>query len=196
MSLSFDPWILEEGVIPLENLTLEEGLKRGETRHDKERDLNRVSVSCYPAILQAGVHKLKVEVGGDQPLAVRLVIRHGARILQGLPEIKKLDEMKTSQMPNPFSPLEWASAFASRRYDLRGQIFLQAGNRRSVPVIWWVHGLLSELASITSLPTSQITVLAIVAGISRSRGLPEPLVKACQEEIEEFRRFLRKGFSL
>tara|TARA_B100000315_G_C14447653_1_gene527600 strand:+ start:407 stop:997 length:591 start_codon:yes stop_codon:yes gene_type:complete len=196
MIVYVDPWILEEGIIPLEDLTLEEVLRRGETQRDRDRDLNRVSLRNYPAVLQAAIYKSKSNVQSGEPEVTRLATKLGARILQSFPEIRQLDELKTAMSPDPFSPWEWAAAFTSRRYELRGAIFLQSGARRSVPLFGWVHGLLSELASITSLPTSQMTVLAIVAGISRSRGLPEQLVRACQEEIKEFRRFLRKGFGL
>jgi hypothetical protein len=196
MSLSFDPWILEEGIIPLEDLTLEEALQRGETRRDREMDLTRVSVHSYPAVLQGSVYRLKPNARGGEPGVLRLATKLGARLIQSLPEIRQLDELKTAQMPTPFSPWEWAATFASRRYELRGAIFVQPGPRRSVPLFGWVHGLLSELASITSLPASQITVLAIVAAISRSNSSPEQVVKACLEELQEFRGFLRKGFGL
>lgn len=63
-------------------------------------------------------------------------------------------------------------------------------------MFWWVQGLLSELALTTSLPSSQITVLAIAAGVSHSDELPEGLVLACQDELEDFGEFLQRNFPL
>lgn len=193
---SFDPWQLEEAPPPLHEQSLEEVLQLGGTQHDEQREGDRISIHSYPSILQAAVYNRMQVVGGRQAVAHRLITKLGSSFLQHLPEIAQLEESKRSIFTTTFSPLAVASAFAKRTYTLQNPVFLQPGARRNVPVFWWVQGLLSDLALTTSLPVSQITVLAIVAGVSRSVELPEELAVACQGELEDFQEFLQRNYAL